>query len=71
MKLEVKYLFLTLSSAVHFYICQLPEEMRKILAHGIMVQMNPKTSLDIFWIFVDFLGDMRVTPTKKFHQWRR
>ena len=67
MKLEVKYLFLTLSSGANFYIFQLPEEMRKILAHGIMVQMNPKTSLDIFWIFMDFLGDMRVTPTQKFH----
>ena len=67
MKLEVKYLFLTLSSGANFYFCHLPEEMRKILAHGIMVQMNPKTSLDIFWIFMDFLGDMRVTPTQKFH----
>ena len=64
MKLEVKYVFLTLSSDANFYICQLPEEVRKILAHGIMVQMNPKTTLDIFWIFMDFLGDMLVIPTQ-------
>ena len=49
MKLEVKYLFPTSSSGAKFYIYQMPEglEMRKILAHGIRMQKNPRTMEDI------------------------
>ena len=49
MKLEVKYLFPTSSSGANFYIYQVPEglEMRKILAHGIRMQKNPRTMEDI------------------------
>lgn len=45
MKLEVKYLFPTLSSDSNLYIYQLPEglAMRKILAHAIKMQKNPET----------------------------
>ena len=28
--------------------------MRRILAHGTMIQKNPQTRGDIFWIFTDF-----------------
>ena len=49
--------------------------MRKILAHDLRMQKNPQTKEDIFWIFTDFLGVMRVqsptcTPARKFHQWQ-
>ena len=77
MKLEVKYLFPTSYSGVNFYIHQLPEDlgMREILAHGTRMQKNPQTRAEIFWIFTDFHGVMRIqrptcTPARKFHQWR-
>ena len=66
MKLEVKYLFPTSSSGANSYIHQLPEGlgMRKILAHVIRLRKNPQTREDIFWIFTDFHGVMRVqSPT--------
>ena len=78
MKLEVKYLFPSSSSGANFYIYELPEGllMRKILAHGTRMQKNPQTRKDIFWIFTDFHGVMRVqsptcTPARIFYQWRR
>ena len=30
--------------------------MRKILAHDISMQKNPKSKEDTFWIFTDFHG---------------
>ena len=62
MKLEVKYIFPTSSSSVDFYNYQLPEglEMRNILAHGIRMQKNPQTRVNIFWIFMDIYGVMSV-----------
>ena len=62
MKFKVKYLFPTSSSGSNFYIYQLPEglRIRKILAHGIMMQKNPQTRTGIFWIFTDFQGVIRV-----------
>ena len=50
MKLEVKYLFRTSSSGANICIYQFPEglEMRKILAHGIRIQKNPKIKTNIF-----------------------
>ena len=78
MKLEVRYLFSTLSSGANFFIYQLPDglEIRKILAHGIRMQNNSQTREEIFWIFTDFHGVIQVqsptcTPAQKFHQWRR
>ena len=78
MKMEVKYFFPTSSSGINFYISKLPEGlgMRKILAHGIRIGNDPKTSANIFWVFKDFHGVMRVqsptcTPARKFHQWSR
>ena len=75
MKLEVKFLFLTSSSGANFYIYQLPEgpQTRKILAHGIRMKKSLQTRGDIFWIFTDFLGVVRVhsptrTPARQFNQ---
>ena len=77
MKLKVKYLFPTSSSAANFYIYGLPEGLgvRKILAGGARMQKNLQTREDIFWIFTDFHGVMWVqsptcTPAQKFHQCR-
>ena len=58
MKLEVKYLFPTSSLLAN--VCIICLEMRKILAHGIRMQNNLQTRADIFWIFTDFHGAMRV-----------
>ena len=54
MKLEVRYLFSI--SGTNFNIYQSPEcmGMFKILAHGIRIQNNPQTHVEIFWIFTDF-----------------
>ena len=45
MKLEGKYLFPSSSLGASFCIYELPEILgtRKILAHGIRMQKNPKT----------------------------
>ena len=76
MKLEVKYLFPPSSSGANFYIHQSPEGlgMRKTLAYDIRMHENPQTRENVFWIFTDFYGVMRIqspacTPTLKFHQW--
>ena len=62
MKLEVKYLFSNSVSSASFYIYQLPEGlgMSKILTHGIRMQKNPETRVDIFWILTDSHGVQRV-----------
>lgn len=76
MKLGVKPLFPTPSSGFNFFIYQLFEglEMRKISGHVVRMQTNPKTKVDIFWIFTDFteLLDFKVRPSSpapKFQQW--
>ena len=49
--MEVKYLLPISSSDTNVYICHyIPESpgMRKILAHGISMQKNPQTRVDIF-----------------------
>ena len=66
MKLEVKYLFPTLSSGANFYIYQLPAGlgMRKISPHSIRMQNNPQTRVEMLWIFTGFHGVMQVeSPT--------
>ena len=66
MKLEVKYIFPKSFSGANIFICQLSEGlgMRKVLAHGIRMQKNPSTRVDILWIFSDFQEVMRVqSPT--------
>ena len=66
MKLNIKCIFPTLSSGVHFYVYKLPGglEMKKILAYGISMQKNSPTKEGVFWIFTDFYGAMRVqSPT--------
>ena len=43
--------------------------MRKILAYDIMMQKNPQTKEDTFWIFTDFHEVMRVqSPTCTQHE---
>ena len=56
-----KYVFPNLFSGSNFYIYQFPEGlgMRKI-AHGIRMQNNSQTRTNIFWIFTDFHGVMRI-----------
>ena len=34
--------------------------MEKILAHGIKMQKNSQTRADVFWIFTNFNGVMRI-----------
>ena len=65
MKLEVKYLFPTLSSDSNLYIYQLPEglAMRQILAHAIKMQKNPETRWHIFWIFMELYWSKSLLAT--------
>ena len=66
MKLEVKYIFPTSTPGLNNYTYKLPEGlgMRRISAHGTMIQKNPQTREDIFWILTDFHRVMWVqSPT--------
>ena len=59
MKLEVKYIFPTLTSGANFYIYELPEDLgmkKNIYAHGSGMQKNPQFKEDIFRIFIELCG---------------
>ena len=58
MKLETQCLFPTSFSGTNVYIYQMPEGlgMKKILTHGVRMQMNPQTRADVSWIFTNFHG---------------
>ena len=73
-KLEVKYLFPTLSSDANFYIYQLPEGlgMRKILAHGISrvgckrIPKTGQTFSGFSWIFKELsVPKAQLAPSHK------
>ena len=56
MKLEVKYLIISLSLDTNFCIYQLPKglKIRKILAHIITTQKNAQTKARVFSKFQEF-----------------
>ena len=69
MKLNIKYLFPTLSSGVHFYVYKLPEGlgMKKILAYSISMQKNSPIKEGVFWIFTKQQQQKSTTTEKTFY----